>query len=43
MPFIRIRGLKQRFGSQVVLRGVDLDVQPGETLAIVGARPPVKA
>lgn len=36
MSFIRIRGLKQRFGSQVVLRGVDLDIERGETLVLLG-------
>ncbi len=35
-PFIRVRGLEQKFGSQVVLRGVDLDVIRGETLALLG-------
>lgn len=35
-PFIRIRGLTQRFGNNEVLRGVDLDVFRGETLAILG-------
>ncbi len=35
-PFIRIRGLTQRFGDNEVLRGVDLDVFRGETLAILG-------
>lgn len=34
--FIRIRGLHQRFGSNHVLRGVDLDVYRGETLCILG-------
>ncbi len=35
-PFIRVRGLEQRFGSQEVLRGVDLDVHRGETLVLLG-------
>lgn len=35
-PVIRAQGLYKRFGAQVVLRGVDLDVMPGEVLAIVG-------
>ena len=35
-PFIRIRGLTQRFGDNEVLRGIDLDVFRGETLAILG-------
>ena len=35
-PFIRVRGLEQKFGSQVVLRGVDMDVIRGETLLLLG-------
>lgn len=34
--FITIRGLHQSFGSNHVLRGVDLDVHRGETLVILG-------
>jgi phospholipid/cholesterol/gamma-HCH transport system ATP-binding protein len=35
-PFIRIRGLTQSFGDNHVLRGIDLDIFHGETLAILG-------
>ncbi|TAE76575.1 MAG: ATP-binding cassette domain-containing protein [Verrucomicrobia bacterium] len=35
-PFIRVRGLEQKFGSQVVLRGIDLDIFQGETLVLLG-------
>lgn len=35
-PFIRIRGLTQRFNDTEVLRGIDLDIFRGETLAILG-------
>ena len=35
-PIIRVRGLVNRFGAQVVHDGVDLDVLPGEILGIVG-------
>ena len=35
-PYIRIRGLTQRFGDNEVLRGIDLDVFRGETLVILG-------
>ncbi|MDX1678479.1 ABC transporter ATP-binding protein [Arsukibacterium sp.] len=35
-PVIRIRSLVNRFGSQVVHRELDLDVQQGEILAVVG-------
>ncbi len=34
--FIEIRGLYQSFGANHVLRGVDLDVYRGETLALLG-------
>ena len=33
---IQLRGLKKRFGSQIVLDGVDFDVQEGETVALMG-------
>ena len=33
---IVLRGVHKRFGNQVVLDGVDLDVQEGETLALLG-------
>ncbi len=35
-PIIRVRGLRNQFGSQVVHDGLDLDVAKGEILAIVG-------
>lgn len=35
-PYISIRGLKQRFGENEVLRGIDLDIYRGETLVILG-------
>ncbi len=33
---IAVRGLTKSIGKQQILRGVDLDVQTGETLAIIG-------
>ncbi len=33
---IQLRGLKKRFGSQIVLDGVDFDVREGETVALMG-------
>ncbi len=33
---IALRDVHKRFGSQIVLDGVDLDVQEGETLALLG-------
>jgi phospholipid/cholesterol/gamma-HCH transport system ATP-binding protein len=35
-PIIRVHGLVNRFGEQVVHDGLDLDVMPGEILGIVG-------
>ncbi len=35
-PVIRVRGLVKRFGSQTVLKGLDLDVMRGETMVIMG-------
>jgi phospholipid/cholesterol/gamma-HCH transport system ATP-binding protein len=35
-PKIRVRGLKKTFGENRVLNGVDLDVMPGESVALVG-------
>ena len=35
-PIIRVRGLVNRFGAEIVHDGVDLDVRRGEVLAIVG-------
>src|SRR5690348_198464 len=34
---IAVRGLRHAFGPTEVLAGIDLDVAPGETLALVGA------
>ena len=33
---IQLRGVKKRFGAQVVLDGVDFDVNEGETVALLG-------
>jgi heme exporter protein A len=35
-PLLSARGLVRAFGALQVLRGVDLDVRPGELLAVVG-------
>ena len=35
-PLIRVRGLVNRFGEQVVHDGVDLDVRRGEIIGVVG-------
>src|SRR5437773_973256 len=34
---IEIRGLEKSFGKQQVLRGIDLTIEKGETVAIIGA------
>ena len=33
---IEVKGVTKRFGSQVVLNGVNFDVQDGETVALLG-------
>lgn len=35
-PKIQIRGLKKRFGNKVVLDGVDVDVDTGQSLVVIG-------
>jgi phospholipid/cholesterol/gamma-HCH transport system ATP-binding protein len=35
MPIV-IRGLRKSFGSQVVLNGIDLTIEPGKTVSILG-------
>ncbi len=36
-PLLSVRGLRKRFGADEVLRGIDLDVLPGDRIAILGA------
>lgn len=36
-PMVSVRGLKKSFGDHAVLKGVDLTVQKGEVLVIIGA------
>jgi phospholipid/cholesterol/gamma-HCH transport system ATP-binding protein len=33
---IRVQGLYKRFGSQPVLRGLDLDIATGEIMVVIG-------
>jgi polar amino acid transport system ATP-binding protein len=33
---VRVRGLQKSFGTRKVLRGIDAEVAPGETIALVG-------
>ena len=35
-PVVRLRGVTQRFGDRVALRDVDLEVVPGERVAVLG-------
>ncbi len=36
VPAIHIQGLRKSYGANEVLKGVDLDVRPGEVIAIIG-------
>ena len=36
MSYIEIRNLSKRFGSNVVLDGVDLDIEKGDVIALIG-------
>lgn len=35
-PFIQLKGVQKAFGPQEILRGVDLEIQRGETIVIIG-------
>jgi polar amino acid transport system ATP-binding protein len=35
-PIVAIQGLRKRYGANEVLKGIDLDVQRGEVIAIIG-------
>jgi polar amino acid transport system ATP-binding protein len=35
-PIVKVRALRKSFGDNEVLKGIDLDVQPGEVVAIIG-------
>jgi branched-chain amino acid transport system ATP-binding protein len=36
-PLLRVRGVKTYYGNIVALRGVDIDVNPGEIVTLIGA------
>ena len=36
-PLIQVRGLTKNFDDLQVLKGIDLDVMPGERIAVLGA------
>jgi polar amino acid transport system ATP-binding protein len=35
-PIVEVKGLRKRFGTNEVLKGIDLNVQAGEVIAIIG-------
>ena len=35
-PVVRVRGLRNRFGTQVVHDGLDLEVRRGDVFGVVG-------
>ena len=35
-PIVHVHGLRKRFGSNEVLKGIDLQVRPGEVVCIIG-------
>ena len=35
-PLIEMRGIHKKYGSKIVHRGIDLNVYPGEVLALMG-------
>src|SRR5206468_12012061 len=35
-PIVDIRGLRKSFGANEVLKGIDMQVAPGEVIAIIG-------
>ncbi len=35
-PIVRIRGLRKAFGENVVLNGIDFDVQPSQVVVVIG-------
>lgn len=35
-PVVRYRGVKKSFGAVEVLKGIDLDIMPGEKVAVIG-------
>jgi polar amino acid transport system ATP-binding protein len=36
LPIVDIKGLRKSYGTNEVLKGIDLQVQPGEVIAIIG-------
>jgi ABC-type polar amino acid transport system ATPase subunit len=36
LPLLRLRGLQKKFGTLQVLKGIDLDVEPGSVVVLIG-------
>src|SRR5947207_14511899 len=36
MSGVRVRGLRKSFAAQLVLKGIDLDIAPGEVVGLIG-------
>lgn len=36
VPFVQLSGIRKRFGTTEVLKGIDLDIYPGEIVALLG-------
>src|SRR5947199_10753843 len=36
MSGVRVRGLRKSFAAQLVLLGIDLDIEPGEVVGLIG-------
>ena len=36
MPKVLVRGLKKQYGDNVVLKSIDLTIQPGEVVCVIG-------
>ena len=37
---ISLRGITKSFGAKKVLRGIDLDITPGESMVVIGGSAP---
>ena len=42
-PIVDIRALRKSYGSNEVLKGIDLQIAPGEVIAIIGKSGSAKA
>ena len=37
VPYLKMSGVKKSFGLKMILRGIDLQIQAGERIALLGA------